>query len=86
MLGEARSGGHLAVTHCFAKEMILLSVMDKPAFREILKKIDPQYEPPNRKYLTATAIPAVYMRTRSAVANEVQVCFFLFSYHRSLVK
>ena len=41
-----------AVTHCIAKEMMPLSLIDKPAFREMLEKFDPQYEPPSRKYLS----------------------------------
>ena len=61
-----------AVTHCIAKEMMPLSVIDKSAFREMLKAFDPQYEPPSRKYLSGTAIPAMYEQTRSSVATEVQ--------------
>ena len=37
-----------------------------------LKRFDPQYEPPSRKYLSGTAIPAIYEQTRSSVATEVQ--------------
>ena len=53
-----------------------LSVIDKPAFREMLKIFDAQYEPPSRKYLSATAIPAMYEQIRSAVAIEVQGATF----------
>lgn len=56
--------------------MVPLSVLDKTAFREMLKIFDPQYEPPSRKYLSVTAIPAVYEQTRSAVAIKVQGATF----------
>ena len=49
-----------------------LSVIDKPAFREMLNKFDPQYEPPSRKYLSDTAVPTMYQQMRSAVAIKVQ--------------
>ena len=65
-----------AVTHCIAKEMMPLSVIDKSAFRGMLKAFDPQDEPQSRKYISGTAIPAMYEQTRSSVTTEVQGAAF----------
>ena len=46
---------------CFIdKEMMPLSVIDKPTFQQLLKEFDPQCDPLSRKYLSDTAIPAMY--------------------------
>ena len=38
----------------------------------MLKRFNPQYEPPSRKYLSGTAIPVIYEQTKSSVATEVR--------------
>ena len=38
------------VTHFMAKEMIPISSIKKPGFVSMVKKLDPQYDIPSRKY------------------------------------
>ena len=39
------------VTHFMAKEMIPISSIEKPGFVSMVKKLDPQYDIPSRKFL-----------------------------------
>ena len=45
-----------------AKEMMPIRIVERLGFREMLKKLKPQYELPSRKYFTKTTIPSLYTK------------------------
>ena len=55
-----------------AKEMIPINTVEKPGFRSMVRKLDPQYEVPSRKYFSKTALPSLYAETREKVTKELQ--------------
>ena len=61
-----------SVTHFMAKEMIPINTVKKPGFRSMVRKLDPQYEVPSRKYFSKTALPSLYAETREKVTKELQ--------------
>ena len=60
-----------AITYCVAKDIMPLQLIEKPGFKQLIQAFDPQYEPPSRKYISNTAIPALYYKTRNKVASDV---------------
>ena len=46
-------------------------MVEKEWFQKLLKAFDSQYQLPNRKYFTNTAIPALYASTREKVSNSI---------------
>jgi len=61
-----------SVTHYMAKEIIPVYTVEKPGFRKMMKKLDPRYELPSRKYFSKTVIPSLYSETRDRVTKELQ--------------
>ena len=55
-----------------AKEMIAINTVEKPGFRSMVRKLDPRYEVPSRKYLTKIALPSLYAEIRERVTNKLQ--------------
>ena len=47
----------LAVTTHLAKDMVSFRTVEKESFKSMLQTLDRQYEPPDRKYFSQTAIP-----------------------------
>ena len=60
-----------SVTYCLAKDMLPLYTVEKEGFQKLLKAFDSQYQLPNRKYFTNTAIPALYASTQEKVSNSI---------------
>ena len=56
--------------HFMAKEMIPINTVEKPGFSTV-RKLDPQYEVPSRKYFSKTALPSLYAETRERVSKEL---------------
>ena len=61
-----------SVTYFLAKDMLPLYSVEKEGFKRLVASFDERYELPSRKYFSRTAMPALYNRTREAVALEVQ--------------
>lgn len=61
-----------AVTKFIAKEMVSFNTVEKPSFKELLRTLDRQYEPPGRKYMSETAIPALYNQVRHEVQTVIK--------------
>lgn len=60
-----------------AKEMLPFNLIEKPAFRKMLRSFDSQYEPPSRNYVSQTAIPRLYNTMKSDILKELQdIAFF----------
>ena len=55
-----------------AKEMIPINTVKKPGFRSMMKKLDPRYEVPSRKYIIKTVLPSLYAETCERVTKELQ--------------
>ena len=55
-----------------AKEMIPINTVEKPGFRSMVRKLDPRYEVPSRKYFSKTVLPSFYAVTRERVTKELQ--------------
>lgn len=60
-----------AITYCVAKDIMPLQSIEKPGFKQLIQAFDPQYEPPSRKYISNTAIPALYYKMRDKVASDL---------------
>ena len=60
-----------SVTYLLAKDMLPLYSVEKEGFQRLVKTFDSQYQLPNRKYFTNTAIPALYASTQEKVSNSI---------------
>ena len=60
------------VTRCIAKDMLPISIVEKPGFKQMLESFDPRYQLPSRKHFSKTAIPALFNSTQSALASTLQ--------------
>ena len=61
-----------SVVYFLAKEMVPISTVEKPGFTNMLRKLDPKYEAPSRKYFTKTALPSLYVETRDKLVKDLQ--------------
>ncbi|XP_052123375.1 E3 SUMO-protein ligase ZBED1-like [Frankliniella occidentalis] len=57
----------MAVTHYIVSCMRPLSTVDKPGFRLLVRSLNPRYEPPSRRTLTAQHLPKMYEETKKTV-------------------
>jgi len=55
-----------------AKEMTPISTVEKIRFTKMVKKLDPQYEVPSRKYFIKTALPSLYAVTHDKLVKDLQ--------------
>ena len=60
------------VTRCIAKDMLPISIVEKPGFKQMLESFDPRYQLPSRKHFSKTAIPALFNSTQSALTSTLQ--------------
>ena len=66
-----------AVTFCLTKDSLLIYTVDKLGFRNLLKKMDPQYDLPSSKYFSKIAIPVLYRETWLKLMSDLkEVGFF----------
>ncbi len=49
-----------------------VQAVERDGFKQLLKKLDPRYTLPGRKYFSETALPKLYESCRQTLANEVQ--------------
>ncbi|KAK3918940.1 E3 SUMO-protein ligase ZBED1, partial [Frankliniella fusca] len=57
----------MAVTHYIVSCMRPLNTVDKPGFRLLLRALNPRYEPPSRRTLTAQHLPRLYEETKMTI-------------------
>ena len=55
-----------------AKEITPFNIVEKPGFRSMVRKLDPRYEVPSRKYFSKIALPSLYSETCEKVTKELQ--------------
>ncbi|XP_053188639.1 E3 SUMO-protein ligase ZBED1-like [Scomber japonicus] len=60
-----------AVTYHIAKDMLPLSTVERPGFKNLLHVLDPRYVLPGRKYFSKTAIPQMYLLCKDSVQKEI---------------
>ena len=65
-----------SVTYCIAKDMLPIRIVEKEGFKTLVKKLDPQYELPTRKYMSKKAIPDLYSVTRESVKSQISTAIF----------
>ena len=65
-----------SVTYCIAKDMLPIQIVEKEGFKTLVKKLDPQYELPTRKYMSKKAIPDLYSVTRESVKSQISTADF----------
>ena len=57
-----------AVTYCLAKDMMPIQTVEKEGFKRLVKKLDPRYNIPGRKYFSKTTLPVMYEECRDKLA------------------
>jgi len=62
-----------SVTYFLAKDMLPVHTVEKEGFQKLVWTFDSQYQLPNRKYFSNTAIPALYASTRDKVSDSISV-------------
>ena len=65
-----------SVTYCIAKDMLLIQIIEKEGFKTLVKKLDPRYELPTRKYMSKRAIRDLYSVTRESVKSQISTADF----------
>ena len=48
------------ITHCLAKDMLLISIVDKHGCHDMIKWLNPRCQLPHKDYFSCHAIPALY--------------------------
>ena len=51
--------------------MLPIRIVEKQGFKALVKKLDPHYELPSRKYMSKKAIPDLYSATRASVKSQI---------------
>ena len=67
------------VTRCIAKDMLPISIVEKPGFKQMLESFDPRYQLPLRKHFSKIAIPAKFNSTQSVLTSTLQEVEFFSS-------
>ena len=65
-----------SVTYCIAKDMLPIRIVENEGFKTLVKKLDPQYELPTRKYISKKAIPDLYSVTRESAKSQISTADF----------
>ena len=60
------------ITEFTAKEMMPVNVVERPGFKNLLRKLDNRYQLPSRKYFSKAAIPAMYADHRGKIAESLK--------------
>ena len=61
-----------SLTALLAGQMLPFMLVDTPEFRDFVSKLDPRYNPPNRKYFSEIAIPAKYNEIKADVISSMK--------------
>ena len=62
-----------SITFCLCKDMLPIYTVEKPGFQRMLRRFDPQYQLPSRKYFSETAIPKLYNLEKERVVAELSL-------------
>ena len=65
-----------SLTRFIAKEMVSFNTVEKESFKNYSRTLDPRYEPPGRKYISETAIPALYNEVRNYVQKVISEGYY----------
>ena len=49
-----------------------VNVIERPGFKNLLRKLDDRYQLPSRKHFSKTAIPAMYADYRGKIAESLK--------------
>ena len=60
-----------SVTHCIAKDILPIRIVEKEGFKALAKALNLRYELPTRKYISKKAIPDLYSTTRASVKSQI---------------
>ncbi|KAE8739908.1 hypothetical protein FOCC_FOCC014590 [Frankliniella occidentalis] len=66
----------MAVMYYIASCMRPLNTVDKPGFRVMMRVLNPRYQPPSRRTLTATYLPKMYEETKGVVKGLLSAAHF----------
>ena len=61
-----------AVTYCLAKDMLLISTVEKTGFKAMLQLFYPRYQLPSRNYFNRIAIPAMVNEVKGEIDQQIQ--------------
>ena len=70
-----------SLTYCISKEMFPICTTEKDRFQRFIATLDPRYDIPSAKYMSGTAIPALYEKTREQVASDIMEPYLSYSIH-----
>lgn len=60
------------LTTMIAQLMLPFSIVEEPAFKDLIHELDPRYCPPDRKYISNTAIPNKFNEVKSRVMGDLK--------------
>ena len=63
---------HLKVTEFIVEQLLPMSIVEKPAFKELVEALDPQYKVLSRASLMRTFIPKMYEETRGKILSDLK--------------
>ncbi|XP_060785993.1 uncharacterized protein LOC132891894 [Neoarius graeffei] len=72
MTKEKQAECHRAVTQFVVKGLLPFSTMETPWFREMIRTLNPRYQPPSRDMLANTCIPAWYAAEKERVKTDLK--------------
>ncbi|XP_034538951.1 zinc finger BED domain-containing protein 1-like [Notolabrus celidotus] len=72
MTKEKQVECHRAVTNFVVKGLLPFSTVEAPWWREMIRALNPRYQPPSRDMLSNTLIPAWYAVEKGNVKRELQ--------------
>lgn len=61
-----------AITTHLCKDMVPFQTVERSRFKDMIKTLDPRYEPPSRKYFTEKEMPKLYGQLRERVENDLR--------------
>ena len=61
--------------------MFPICTTEKDGFQRFIATLDPRYDIPSAKYMSGTAIPALYEKTREQVASDIMEPYLSYSIH-----
>ena len=60
-----------SVKFCIAKDSLLICIVEKPGFSQMLKSFDGRYELPSCNYFSRTALAALYTSVKEKMKKEI---------------
>ena len=60
-----------AITKHLCRDMVSFQTVERSGFKDMIKYLDPRYEPPSCKYFTEKEMPKLYGQLRERVENDL---------------